>query len=109
MELQFTKHTGWWCDGEVITEKSLWQVVIEGENREKQRRARITKREMAQQRAEEEAERLRAQRAREVAAKKRAQTRARAEMRKRGSEESKRARWRRQKAAQRARAAVALL
>eukprot|EP00971_Amphidinium_carterae_P252449 5011818-Amphidinium_carterae.1 len=64
-ELEFTKHTGWWCDGEVISEKSPWQVVMEGENREKQRRARRTKREMAQKRAEEEAERLRAQRARQ--------------------------------------------
>eukprot|EP00971_Amphidinium_carterae_P250583 4974488-Amphidinium_carterae.1 len=30
-ELESTKHTGWWCNGEVISEKSPWEVVMEGQ------------------------------------------------------------------------------
>eukprot|EP00971_Amphidinium_carterae_P228367 4529518-Amphidinium_carterae.1 len=99
-ELTFHRITGMWCNGNVISERSPWTVILEGEKKDKAKRARRTKQEMARHRAELEAERARAAREQQLATERSQRTRKRAQRRKNGSQESKRQRWRQQKARQ---------
>eukprot|EP00971_Amphidinium_carterae_P293177 5820799-Amphidinium_carterae.1 len=96
-ELEFTKLTGLWANGELVSEKSPWQAQLEGAQRQRARNRRRTKLETQQARAYLLAEQQRLEQERELALKRAKRTRDRAQRMLLGSAESKRKRWRQQK------------